>query len=146
MGTSHGFDEGLIGTSATQPSFRSRFGLDDHSKTPEELTSRLSNITAMLHLGCILGAIVSCYLTDKLGRLWAARQICFLWVFGVSLFLGSGVSGNIAMLYAGRFIAGIGVGQTAVVAPAYLAEIAPRAVRGLCVTMYSGAVYIGVML
>ncbi|SOV02971.1 uncharacterized protein UDID_06134 [Ustilago sp. UG-2017a] len=34
--------------------------------------------------------------------------------------------------YAGRFIAGLGVGFTPVVAPVYLAEIAPNAIRGLC--------------
>lgn len=37
-------------------------------------------------------------------------------------------------------------GQTAVVAPTYLSEIAPRFVRGLCVCMFSGSVYLGIML
>jgi len=50
------------------------------------------------------------------------------------------------MVLGGRFIAGIGIGQTTVVAPTYLAEIAPKAVRGLCVCVFSGCVYIGIML
>lgn len=41
---------------------------------------------------------------------------------------------------------GLGIGQTTVVAPAYLAEVAPRSIRGLCITMFSGAVYLGIML
>lgn len=49
-------------------------------------------------------------------------------------------------MYAGRFIAGLGIGQTTVVAPVYLSEIAPRSVRGLCTCAFSGAVYIGIML
>ena len=41
---------------------------------------------------------------------------------------------------------GLGIGQTTVVAPTYLAEISPRFVRGLCVCMFSGSVYLGIML
>ena len=41
---------------------------------------------------------------------------------------------------------GCGIGQTTVVAPTYLAEIAPRSIRGLCVTVFSGFVYLGIML
>ena len=41
---------------------------------------------------------------------------------------------------------GLGIGQTTVVAPAYLAEIAPRSVRGLCICIFSGCVYLGIML
>ena len=37
--------------------------------------------------------------------------------------------------------AGVGIGQTTVVAPTYLAEMAPRAIRGLCVCAFAGAVY-----
>jgi sugar porter (SP) family MFS transporter len=41
---------------------------------------------------------------------------------------------------------GCGIGQTTVVAPIYLAEIAPRSIRGFCVTAFSGFVYLGIML
>lgn len=34
-----------------------------------------------------------------------------------------GNGGSLAAVYAGRFIAGLGVGQTVVVGPVYLAEI-----------------------
>lgn len=34
-----------------------------------------------------------------------------------------GNNGNLGAVYAGRFVAGLGVGQTPVVAPVYLAEI-----------------------
>jgi len=37
-------------------------------------------------------------------------------------------------------------GQTTVVAPTYLAETAPKALRGLCVCAFSGCVYVGIML
>lgn len=54
--------------------------------------------------------------------------------------------GSLGAIYAGRFIAGMGIGQTAVVGPVYLAEIAPASVRGLCTCIFSGFVYLGIVL
>lgn len=42
-------------------------------------------------------------------------------MIGIAIFMGN--SGSLGAVYAGRFIAGLGVGQTVVVAPVYLAEI-----------------------
>lgn len=58
---------------------------------------------------------------DRIGRIWATRQLCLLWILGIGIFLGA--NGSLAAIYAGRFIAGLGVGQTVVVGPVYLAEI-----------------------
>jgi MFS family permease len=58
---------------------------------------------------------------DRIGRIWATRQLCLLWIVGIAIFMGNG--GSLGAVYAGRFIAGLGVGQTVVVAPVYLAEI-----------------------
>lgn len=82
--------------------------------------------------------------TDRIGRIWATRQLCLLWIVGIIIFMTA--KGSIGQVYAGRFIAGIGVGQTTVVAPTYLAEISPRAIRGLCICAFSGSVYLGIML
>lgn len=57
-----------------------------------------------------------------------------------------GNGGNLGAVYAGRFIAGLGVGQTVVVAPVYLAEIAPASIRGLCTCVFTGFVYLGIVL
>lgn len=37
--------------------------------------------------------------------------------------MGVGANGSLGAVYAGRFVAGLGVGQTVVVGPVYLAEI-----------------------
>jgi len=141
MGAARGIDEGLIGTTAELDPFIKKFGLKDPSKSKHEKAELLSNITSMVQMGSILGALVAFYLTDKIGRLWSTRLLCLIWVCGISIFLGSASTGKIGMVYAGRFIAGIGIGQTTVVAPTYLAETAPRAIRGLCVCAFAGAVY-----
>ncbi|KAF2642126.1 MFS quinate transporter-like protein [Massarina eburnea CBS 473.64] len=146
MGAARGIDEGLIGTTAELEPFIKKFGLEDPSKSKEQQAELLSNITSMVQMGSILGALVAFFLTDRIGRLWATRLLCVFWVGGISIFLGSAATGSIGMVYAGRFIAGIGIGQTTVVAPTYLAETAPRAIRGLCVCAFAGAVYLGIML
>ncbi|KAJ4376656.1 hypothetical protein N0V86_006772 [Didymella sp. IMI 355093] len=146
MGAARGIDEGLIGTTAELEPFKKKFGLEDHSKSKHEIAELLSNITSMVQMGSILGALVAFLVTDRIGRLWATRQLCLIWVIGISIFLASSATGSIGMVYAGRFIAGIGIGQTTVVAPTYLAETAPRAIRGLCVCAFSGSVYFGIML
>lgn len=51
-----------------------------------------------------------------------------------------------AAVYAGRFIAGIGVGETVVVGPVYLSEISPAPIRGLCTCAFTGMVYLGIMM
>ncbi|KAF1808671.1 MFS quinate transporter-like protein [Eremomyces bilateralis CBS 781.70] len=146
MGAARGLDEGLIGTSSTQPSFINRFGLKDEDLSKHDQAQLLSNITSMVQMGSILGALVGFYFNDRLGRIWATRQLCFLWILGIAIFLAAGSNGSIGMVYAGRFIAGIGIGQTTIAGPTYLAEVAPKAIRGLCVTVFSGSVYLGIML
>jgi hypothetical protein len=55
-------------------------------------------------------------------------------------------NGNLGAIYAGRFIAGLGVGQTPVVGPVYIAEISPASIRGLCTCLFTGFVYLGIVL
>jgi MFS family permease len=84
------------------------------------------------------------FICDRVGRLWATRQLCVLWIVGIAIFMGN--NGSLGAVYAGRFIAGLGVGQTTVVAPVYLAEIAPASIRGLCTCIFTGFVYLGIVL
>lgn len=57
-----------------------------------------------------------------------------------------GTQGSLGAVYAGRFIAGLGVGQTPVIGPIYLGEVAPACIRGLCTCFFTGAVYLGIVL
>ncbi|EEQ87368.1 MFS quinate transporter [Blastomyces dermatitidis ER-3] len=144
MGASRGIDEGLISGTVQQKSFIAEYHLDDPAMSAGARASRLGNITGMVQIGSIAGALLAFIVTDRIGRIWATRQLCAIWVAGIVIFITA--HGRIGQVYAGRFIAGIGVGQTTVVAPTYLAEISPRAIRGLCMCAFSGSVYLGIML
>lgn len=67
-------------------------------------------------------------------------------MLGTAIFMLGGHFSNLGAIYAGRFIAGLGVGQTTVVGPVYISEIAPASIRGLCTCAFTGAVYIGIVL
>ncbi|QSS61079.1 quinate permease [Histoplasma capsulatum] len=144
MGASRGIDEGLISGTVNQKSFIAEYHLDDPDMGTKERASRLGNITGMVQIGSILGALLAFIVTDRIGRIWATRELCAIWMVGIAIFMTA--DGRIGQVYAGRFIAGIGIGQTTVVAPTYLAEISPRAIRGLCTCAFSGSVYLGIML
>lgn len=106
---------------------------------------------SMLQAGSIIGSVIAFAVSDLLGRKRTAQMACLLWILGTIVWFTSahGVGrgdGNLSQLLGGRFLAGLGVGITPVVAPTYLAEIAPRAIRGLCVCIFSGSVYIGILL
>lgn len=142
MGAARGIDEGLISGTLSKPHFMALIGLD--KMDDNELANVEGNISAMVQIGSVGGAALAFILCDRIGRLWATRQLCLIWILGVVIFLTNG--GRIGQVYAGRFIAGLGIGQTTVVAPVYLSEIAPKSVRGLCTCAFSGSVYIGIML
>ena len=85
-------------------------------------------------IGCILGACLAGWLSQKLGRkpaLMIAAVLFLLSAIGSAwpeLFWGAPGSGNHTFLYhfvAYRILGGVGVGLASMVSPMYIAEIAP---------------------
>lgn len=52
---------------------------------------------------------------DRVGRVWATRVLTSVWAIGIAIFMACGTKGNLGGVYAGRFVAGLGVGMTPVV-------------------------------
>jgi MFS transporter, SP family, sugar:H+ symporter len=78
-------------------------------------------------LGAAAGAVVAGRVSDRLGRLPAMRLAAVMFLISA---LGTGLIDNLTALIVARVIGGIGVGIASVVAPAYIAEIAPAQIRG----------------
>ncbi|KAF7591680.1 hypothetical protein BBP40_001258 [Aspergillus hancockii] len=142
MGAARGVDEGLISGAFNSKDFQRTINYDSYSKV--EQTNIKANVSSMVQIGSVGGALFAFLVCDRIGRLWATRQLCVLWIVGIAIFMGA--NGSLGAVYAGRFIAGLGVGQTVVVGPVYLAEIAPASVRGLCTCVFTGFVYLGIVL
>ena len=58
----------------------------------------------------------------------------------------AGGSRGLGYIYAGRVIAGIGIGAISAVAPAYVSECSPKDVRGRITGLFQIMVAIGVMI
>ncbi|KAJ5788219.1 hypothetical protein N7457_003209 [Penicillium paradoxum] len=142
LGAGRGIDEGLVGGMITLKSFKDEFPLEVGSAS--EIADRESNITSMVQLGSIGGALLAFLLCDRIGRVRTLQFLTIIWALGFVIVITS--FGNIGQILAGRLIAGIGVGMTTVVGPTYLAEVAPKEIRGMLTNIFAGAVYFGVTI
>jgi MFS family permease len=142
LGAARGVDEGLINGAFNSKTFQASINYKSYDETAQ--ANIKANVSAMVQVGSIAGALIAFVVCDRIGRIWATRQLCVLWIVGIAIFMGHGKS--LGAVYAGRFIAGLGVGQTPVVGPVYIAEIAPASVRGLCTCVFTGCVYVGILL
>jgi MFS family permease len=97
-----GIDEGLISGTFNQKNFQHKLQLD--KLTPVALANVKGNVSAMVQIGSVAGAALAFVLADRIGRLWATRQLCLLWIVGIVIFLTN--NGSLGQVYAGRFIAG----------------------------------------
>ena len=82
---------------------------------------------SVLQAGCFFGAIAACPLTDVFGRKWCLVGAALLTLVGVAL--QAAASGHIGAIYAGRAVAGLGVGGASVINPIYVTENAPYSAR-----------------
>ncbi|KAL4915097.1 general substrate transporter [Aspergillus aurantiobrunneus] len=142
LGAARGVDEGLITGIFNSDSFKEPLGLQNLDGA--ELANVKSNVSSMVQLGSIPGALGAFLVCDRWGRVWATRQLCIFWLIGIAIFMGN--NGSMGAVYFGRLFAGIGIGETVVVGPVYLSEIAPAPIRGLCTCAFTGSVYLGILI
>ncbi|KAK7917237.1 hypothetical protein PG985_010845 [Apiospora marii] len=100
-------------------------------------------ITAAMPGGSWLGAIVSGFISDMIGRKTSIQIGSVIWVIG-SIICCASV--NIPMLIVGRIINGFSVGICSAQVPVYITEIAPPSKRGRLVGMQQWAITWGIMI
>jgi len=95
-----------------------------------------------LLFGCVLGSAATGWITDKFGRrsplLWVAALFTL-----TSIATGCATSFNLFIV--ARLLGGIAVGSVSVLAPLYVSEVSPPAVRGRMGALYQLAIVTGVM-
>ena len=127
-----GFDTAVI--SGANSALKKQFDLDDGG---------LGLTVAIATVGTILGALIGGRLADRYGRKNLLFAIGILYVTGS---LGTALAPTHAFLMAFRFLGGVGVGLSSVVAPIYTAEIAPARVRGRLVGLVQFNIVFGILL
>ncbi|MCV7145769.1 sugar porter family MFS transporter [Mycobacterium riyadhense] len=100
-------------------------------------------LTTMVVFGQILGALGGGVLANAVGR----KKSMVLITAGYAVFAVLGASSvSVPMLLVARLLLGITIGVSVVVAPVYVAESAPAAVRGSLVAAYQVATVSGIIL
>ncbi|MFL5829718.1 MAG: sugar porter family MFS transporter [Solirubrobacteraceae bacterium] len=94
-------------------------------------------------LGAAVGAVVAGRLADRVGRLIVMRLAAVLFLVSA---LGTGLINSLAMLIVFRVLGGVGVGMASVVAPTYIAEIAPARIRGRLGSAQQLAIVLGIFV
>lgn len=100
-------------------------------------------ITAAMPGGSWLGALVSGYLSDNLGRKRAIQVGSVIWCIGSILV---SASQDIPMLIVGRLINGFSVGICSAQVPVYITEVAPPSKRGRLVGFQQWAITWGILI
>lgn len=106
--------------------------------------SLLSGFTvAIALLGSAIGAWYAGRLADRYGRIQV--MVLAATLFAISA-LGAGLAVNVAMFATFRLVGGLAVGAASVIAPAYIAEIAPARWRGRLGSLQQLAIVIGIFV
>ncbi|KAG0648816.1 High-affinity glucose transporter [Hyphodiscus hymeniophilus] len=116
---------------------------DTDGKCSGPTASVQGGITASMPGGSFLGALISGYISDILGRKKAIQTGSVIWCVGSIIVCASQ---NIGMLVAGRFINGLAVGICSAQVPVYITEIAPPSKRGRLVGCQQWAITWGILI
>ncbi|KAH6853106.1 general substrate transporter [Chaetomium sp. MPI-CAGE-AT-0009] len=139
---SFGWDSSVIGGVIVLDPFVKDFGLGD-PKSPAS-ANLAANIVSTLQAGCFLGALVASPMTDRFGRKWCLIGVSMIIIVGI--IMQAAAAGNLGPMYAGRFLAGVGVGAASTINPIYVSENSPRAIRGLLTGLYQLFIVTGGMI
>lgn len=126
-----GFDTAVI--AGVTEALRGTFGL-----SPAQLGAAVS--------AALVGTLVGALGAGKPGDRYGSRTI-LLWIavaYIVSA-LGSALSSGLAMLVAFRFLGGLAIGGSSVLAPVYITEVAPPERRGMLVGFFQLSIVLGIL-
>jgi len=127
-----GFDTAVINGAVS--AIRETFGMD---------AGLTGFVVASALLGCAVGAWLAGKLADRIGRIRVMVLAAVLFFLSA---IGSGLSVSPYDLTVWRIVGGLGVGAASVIAPAYIAEIAPASIRGRLGSLQQLAIVSGIFV
>ncbi len=127
-----GFDVAVI--SGGEQNIQTMWGLSD---------IMIGQTVAMALYGTIIGALFGGIPAQRIGR-----RLSLIWIAALFLVsaLGSALSPEVYTLMFFRFIGGLSVGASSVVAPMYISEIAPAEKRGKLTALFQFNIVLGILI
>lgn len=93
--------------------------------------------------GCLAGALLSGWLSDRFGR---KKLLIFSAILFIIASVGTGSAGTLSAFIVFRIMGGIGIGLASNLSPIYIAEVTPGSVRGRFVSINQLTIVIGILL
>jgi sugar porter (SP) family MFS transporter len=100
-------------------------------------------MVAMALYGTIAGAVFGGLPAEKLGRKTTLFWVAILYLVSS---IGCALAPNVFMLMLFRFVGGLSVGASSVVAPMYIAEISPSEKRGQLTALFQFNIVFGILI
>ncbi|SPO00784.1 related to quinate transport protein [Cephalotrichum gorgonifer] len=135
---------GAIGGVLAMRETQDQYGYGDAKQSVKDNNDQ--NIVSTLQGGCFVACFITPWLTDRYGRRLSLICTGIITTIGVVMQAASASTGNLAAMFVGRFVAGLGVGAASMLTPLYVSECAPRAVRGGLTSLYQLFIVTGTML
>ncbi len=128
-----GYDWVVIG--GAKPFYEAYFHLTSTSQQGWAMSCAL--------LGCLVGAMISGILSERLGR--KPSLLAAALIFTVSS-IGTGLAGSFHCFVAWRIAGGLAIGLASSLSPMYIAEISPAAIRGKLVCINELTIVLGILM
>ena len=117
----------------------------------EQRIQQLWHLSATVHgialaaalYGTVVGSLFGGFPADRFGRKPTLMWVGLLYIVSA---IGSGMAPNVETFIAARLLGGLGIGISTVVAPMYIAEIAPPKDRGRLAGMFQFNIVFGIVV
>ncbi|ENH62902.1 Quinate permease [Fusarium oxysporum f. sp. cubense race 1] len=123
------WDQGSSSVVPSLPGFQKQFNIESGAKADD-----IQDFISIIYIGYAVGAALSFFINDRIGRRWSFRLYSAIWIIGQLI---ATLSPSWPALYTARIISGIGIGSLSVTGPMSIVELAPSEIRGLLTAWYT---------
>ncbi|KAJ4262901.1 hypothetical protein NW762_006514 [Fusarium torreyae] len=145
----YGIDGIIAGNLLAIPKFREDYGttLTEGDATifiiPATWQSLYGGVS---QLAAVVGAAVTGWAADKIGRRYTNMIFCAISIIGVGVQYASVHDGSLPILTVGKAINGLSIGAWLIIGPLYASEVAPLKLRGWLTAMTNFIQFCGTLL
>ncbi|KAJ5097026.1 hypothetical protein N7456_007747 [Penicillium angulare] len=138
-----GYDTGVMSSVLALDSFKRDFGLPlSTSGFASDANAQVSsNVVSLLTAGCFFGSIFAAFINDRIGRRYSLMLFSVIFLVGAAMQVGA--LHEIGLIYAGRVVAGLGIGGMSSITPVFVSENCPPEYRGRIAGMFQEFLVIG---